>query len=106
MKFLRIALLLLSTCSLTAQKLLVTDLSCEHKINPLGVDVAAPRLSWKLSGSGKNIMQTAYSIRVSADKNFSSKNTNWQSGKINSAESVLQPYAGAALQSGKRYYWQ
>ena len=106
MKFLQIALLLLFTCSLTAQKLQVVDLSCEHKINPLGVDLAAPRLSWKLSGPGKDIMQTAYSIRVSADKNFSSKNTSWQSGKINSAESVLQSYAGQALQSGKRYYWQ
>jgi len=106
MKFLRIALLLLSTYSLTAQKLLVTELSCEHKINPIGVDVAAPRLSWKLSGPGKNIMQTAYSIRVATDKNFSSKNNSWQTGKINSSESVLQPYAGTALQSGKRYYWQ
>src|SRR5450631_4232485 len=99
MKFLRIALLLLLTNACFAQKLLVTDLSCEHKINPIGIDVI-PRLSWKLSGSGKNIMQTAYSIRVATDSRFSSKNTSWQSGKLTSAESVLQSYAGAALQSG------
>ncbi len=104
MKFIRVALLLLCTHTLLAQKLLVTDLSCEHKINPVGVDVTAPRLSWKLGGNAKNIMQTAYSIRVSADKNF--KKTSWQSGKVASAESVLQPYAGDALQGGTRYYWQ
>jgi alpha-L-rhamnosidase len=105
MKFLRIALLLLLTQSCLAQKLLISDLTCEHKINPIGVDVT-PRLSWKLTGPGKNIMQTAYSIRVATDKNFSSRATSWQSGKVNSGESVLQSYSGAVLQSGKRYYWQ
>ncbi len=103
MKFLKIALLLLLSHAGFSQKLLVSDLSCEHKINPMGMDVT-PRFSWKLGGPGKNIMQTAYSIRVSADKNF--KNSAWQSGKVNSGESVLQTYAGSALQSGKRYYWQ
>ncbi|MEP6749062.1 MAG: family 78 glycoside hydrolase catalytic domain, partial [Bacteroidota bacterium] len=105
MKFLRTVLLLLLTQSIFAQKLLVTDLSCEHKINPMGVDVI-PRLSWKLDGTGRNISQSAYSIRVATDNKFSSKKTAWQSGKINSSESVLLTYAGAALQSGKRYYWQ
>jgi len=106
MKFLRIAFLLLLTQTGFAQKLLVTDLSCEHKVNPIGVDVAAPRFSWKLSGAGRNIMQKAYSIRVATDKNFASKKTSWQSGKVNSDESVLLTYAGTALQSGTRYYWQ
>ncbi|MFT3933028.1 MAG: glycoside hydrolase family 78 protein [Chitinophagaceae bacterium] len=104
MKFLKIALLLLLTQTGFSQKLMVTDLSCEHKINPVGVDVAAPRLSWKLSGPARGIAQTAYSIRVSTGKN--GKNIVWQSDKVNSAESVLLPYGGNALQSGKRYYWQ
>ncbi|MEO6313700.1 MAG: glycoside hydrolase family 78 protein [Chitinophagaceae bacterium] len=104
MKYLSIAFLLLFSQTIFAQKLLVTELSCEHKMNPVGVDIPTPRLSWKLSGAGKNIMQTAYSIRVAADKNF--RKTSWQSGKIASGESLLQTYAGSALQSGKRYYWQ
>jgi alpha-L-rhamnosidase len=105
MKFLRIALLLLLVQPGFAQKLLVTDLSCEHKINPIGVDVI-PRFSWKLSGAEKNLLQAAYSIRVATGNQFSSKNMAWQSGKISSGESVLQLYGGAALQPGKRYYWQ
>lgn len=100
----RIVVLLLITHSVFAQKLLVTDLSCEHKVNPVGVDVQLPRMSWKLGGAGKNIMQTAYSIRVATDKNF--KKTVWQSGKVASEESLLIPYAGDALKSATRYYWE
>ncbi|MEP7277878.1 MAG: glycoside hydrolase family 78 protein [Bacteroidota bacterium] len=104
MKFLSIALLLLLAQPGFAQKLQVTDLSCEHRINPVGVDVAAPRFSWKITGPGRNIMQTAYQLRVSTDKNL--KKISWHTGKVNSSESVLQTYAGNDLQSGKRYYWQ
>ncbi len=106
MKFLKIALLLLLTQTSFAQKLLVVDLSCEHKTDPMGVDIMEPRFSWKINGTGRNIMQTAYSIRVATAKNFTAKNIIWQSGKINSGESVLQSYAGTTLQSGERYYWQ
>jgi alpha-L-rhamnosidase len=106
MKLLNTAALLLFAQIVFAQKLLVTDLSCEHKINPIGIDIKAPRMSWKLSGSGRNIMQTAYRIRVATDKNFSSKKTIWQTDKIKSDESVLQPYGGNPLQPANRYYWQ
>ena len=104
MKIVTIVLLVLFMQTGFAQKLMVTDLSCEHKLNPMGIDVI-PRLSWKLAG-GKNLQQSAYSIRVATDKNFSSKNIAWQSKRVTSGESVLQLYGGAALQSGKRYYWQ
>ena len=103
MKLISIGLLLLLIKFSPAQKLAVGELSCEHRINPMGVDVT-PRLSWKLKGSGRNIMQAAYSLRVSTDKNF--RTNSWQSGKVGSAESLLQTYAGKPLESGKRYYWE
>ena len=37
---------------------------------------------------------------------FNKKSLIWDSGKINSGESILQEYTGPALQSAKRYYWQ
>ena len=106
MRYLQLALLLFFTQSIIAQNLSVYSLSCEHKDNPLGLGILQPRLSWKIKGAGKNILQTAYSIRVATDKNFAEKNMVWQSGRVNSAESVLQAYAGNSLQSAKRYYWQ
>jgi len=89
-----------------AQDLYVKDLTVEHKKNPVGVDYKLPRFSWKIIGSGNNILQTAYSIRVSTDIKFSSTKNIWQSGKIVSGESVLQPYNGPELKSGQRYFWQ
>jgi len=49
-------------------------------------------------------MQSAYSIRVSQESSFS-KNI-WESGKINSSQSILVSYDGPTLESTKRYYWQ
>ena len=51
-------------------------------------------------------MQSAYSIRVATSQKFSSSDIIWQSGKIESDESVLQDYKGPALKSGQRYFWQ
>ncbi len=103
MKLVSTVLLLLLAKASFSQTLLVSDLSCEHKTDPVGVD-AVPRFSWKLKTAGRNVLQTAYSIRVSPDKNF--RNISWKSGRIESAESLLQLYAGAEPRSGKRYYWQ
>jgi alpha-L-rhamnosidase len=51
-------------------------------------------------------MQTAYSLRVSTDEKFSSSKILWQSGKVESDESILLPYKGPDLKSGLRYFWQ
>jgi alpha-L-rhamnosidase len=107
MKSFKLSLFLL--CLFTgifAQDLIVKDLTCEHKKNPVGIDLLLPRFSWKIDGAGNNIMQTAYSIRVASDAKFSTAGTIWQSGKIASGESIMQPYAGPAPKSGQRYFWQ
>ncbi len=88
------------------QKLTVYDLTAEHKTNPIGIEEKAPRMSWKINGAGKNILQNAYAIRVATAPDFSAKSLVWESGKINADESILQPYGGPALTSGKRYHWQ
>lgn len=93
--------------SLFSQKeISLYDLTCEHKNNPLGIDVPQPRLSWKMKSAGYNIMQTAYSIRVSTDSKFTSSNIVWSTGRVNSDESILIPYGGKPQIAGQRYYWQ
>jgi alpha-L-rhamnosidase len=89
-----------------SQGLSTYDLTTEHKTNPIGTDVLRPRLSWKLNGTGNNIMQTAYSLRVATDPKFSGSKTVWQSGKITSDESILISYKGPDLNPCQRYYWQ
>ncbi|MCX6335284.1 MAG: glycoside hydrolase family 78 protein [Bacteroidia bacterium] len=92
--------------SIFAQDLNVRDLAIEYKKNPMGIDAQQPRFSWKITGSGNDIMQDAYSIRVASDPKFSSAKIFWQSEKTMSDESVLLPYSGPVLKSGERYFWQ
>lgn len=98
--------LIFISANLNSQEISLYDLTCEHKKNPVGVDVREPRLSWKIKSPGFNKMQTAYSVRVSTDQKFSAPGRVWESGKILSDESVLIPYKGSELKPGQRYYWQ
>ena len=107
MKSLSLAfVLLLIFGAVFAQDLSVKDLTVNHKVNPIGIDSKQPRFSWKINGTGHNIMQTAYSIRVASDEKISSSKIIWQSGKVDSDESILQNYNGPDLKSGQRYFWQ
>ncbi len=107
MKSLRLSFfLIILSAGISGQSLYVSDLKCEHRQDPAGIDVRQPRLSWKVKGDGNSILQTAYSLRVATDPRFSASRTIWQSGKIMSDESVLQPYTGPELKSGTKYYWQ
>jgi alpha-L-rhamnosidase len=105
MKSLKLTLIFLSLFGVSfAQDLSLKDLTVDHKTNPVGIDNKQPRFSWKIKGTGNNIMQTAYLIRVASDEKFSS--IVWQSSKIESSESILQTYKGPELKSGQRYFWQ
>jgi alpha-L-rhamnosidase len=95
------------TFTASAQKLTLTTLQVEHLDNPLSIDAAAPRLSWKIKSALKNTLQTSYEIRVGTDKAALAKGRNilWSSNK-KSDQSVLVTYDGPQLNSKTRYYWQ
>ena len=83
------------------------QLICEYKTNPLGIDIANPRLSWQLSASEDNVMQSAYEIRVaSSPDKLNSKPLVWSTGRVTSSQSVSVVYNGPALLSMQRVYWQ
>lgn len=91
----------------TIAQVSVKNLLCEYLPNPIGLDIAQPRLSWQLQGSQRNIQQSAYELVVSsAAKPAGGKNSAWRSGKVNSSQSVHVKYGGPSLQPAKRYYWQ
>jgi alpha-L-rhamnosidase len=83
-------------------------LRVEQRVNPLGIDVQRPVLSWQNDSIERNWKQTAYQIRVSstaAGLVGGGKPDVWDSGKIGSSESVNIAYGGHALKSRQRYYW-
>jgi len=92
----------------TAIPVKVLALRTEYKENPLGIDSRQPRLSWQLQGEGRGIEQSAYQVRVAqSDQELrAGRPLIWDSGRVNSDESVHRPYDGPPLQPGRRYYWQ
>lgn len=83
----------------------VENLRCEYKENPIGIDVLSPRYSWILVSGKRNVMQTAYQLQVSeGDPEF--KNLWWDTGRIESDQSVHVEYQGPPLLSRRRYYFR
>ena len=82
-------------------------LTCEYLVNPLGIDSAAPRLSWQSDSTERDWRQSAYQILVatSAERLRAGNPDVWDSGRRESADSVSIAYGGPKLESGKRYYW-
>jgi alpha-L-rhamnosidase len=82
-------------------------LRCEFMDNPLGIDATAPRLSWQSDSTEQDWRQVAYEILVATRPELLKTGSAdvWDSGKVQSAESVGIVYAGPKLQSRHRYYW-
>ena len=85
----------------------VTRLRCEYLVNPLGIDVDTPRLSWMLQGTGFGTRQTAYQVQTAgALSAFDEGGVLWDSGKVASDQSIQVPYGGRPLASRERVYWR
>lgn len=86
----------------------VTGLRTEYAVNPLGIDVRKPRLSWQIQSERRDVLQSAYHIRVAGSETdlAAGRNLIWDSGKVASPESIQQVYGGPDLKSGQMYYWQ
>jgi alpha-L-rhamnosidase len=85
----------------------IARLNCEYREQPLGIDQAQPRLGWELDSQRRGAKQTAYRILVSSTAEGLGKVEGdlWDSGKVDSAQSVGVVYAGSPLASGQRCYW-
>ncbi|MDR1516928.1 MAG: family 78 glycoside hydrolase catalytic domain, partial [Dysgonamonadaceae bacterium] len=89
----------------------VADLTCEYLKNPLSIDEAQPRLSWKVeqSDSAKNgQLQTAYQIIVASTPELLAENRGnlWDSGKMKSSHSIQVVYEGEKLETLQNCYWK
>ncbi|MFO7975786.1 MAG: family 78 glycoside hydrolase catalytic domain, partial [Candidatus Hydrogenedentota bacterium] len=86
----------------------VTDLRCEYLTEPVGIDETHPRLSWVITSDERGQKQTAYQILVArSQEQLNARDGDlWDSGKVDSEQSVHVAYAGKTLQSGQRCYWK
>ncbi|MFB6318866.1 family 78 glycoside hydrolase catalytic domain [Saccharicrinis sp. FJH54] len=98
---------LLVYSSMVSAKTKVTNLVCEYKTNPVGIDILQPRLSWQIESSEQDVFQTAYELKVYKIKGAeNSKHLLWSTGKISSSQAVNVDYAGEPLKTGDLVYWQ
>lgn len=73
----------------------------------LGVDDAAPRLSWKVTNAPAGWTQAAYQIRAAnGDRELAHGPYLWDSGKVRSDAQIDIPWGGRALQSRQTIVWQ
>lgn len=87
---------------------IISNLSCEYRTNPLGIDVLKPRLSWQMQSSRRGTYQTAYQILAASSTAALNDSTAilWDSGFIESDQSIHVPYLGPTLVSEQRVFWK
>ena len=106
-----LAILALASHVGMAGTLMPADLRCEYASQPLGVAAPAPRLSWTLTARNnkdRGLVQSAYRVLVasSAAKLGADSGDLWDSGKVNSSQSIYVPYAGKPLSSAEECFWK
>ena len=69
-------------------------LTVEYRADPVGIDAAAPRLSWKLPEG--TVRQTAYEIEADGVP----------CGKVDSDATLNRPWPGGELKTGSRHAWR
>jgi len=83
------------------------NLKCAHLSDPLGIDAARPRFSWRLHDGRPGAVQQAYRIWVGTDSVAVMNNNGniWDTGKQDQ-EDMLVDYAGQPLKALTRYFWK
>jgi alpha-L-rhamnosidase len=86
----------------------IANLTCEYQINPLGIDVLQPRMSWQMQSDQGGAYQTAYKILVAPSETSlaGGRELLWDSGKVETDQSTHVVYYGPALVSGQRVHWK
>jgi alpha-L-rhamnosidase len=86
----------------------VTHVRCEYRVDPLGIDEAAPRLTWQIESKTRGAKQVAYEVLVASSAEQLTKNIGdlWDTGKVLSDRTVNVPYAGGPLVSREQCYWK
>jgi alpha-L-rhamnosidase len=78
------------------------DLRTGTRTDPLGIDATHPRLTWRQPAGSPQA--SAYAVQVSTDPGFGG--LVWDTGRIDDDQPVDVGYAGAALESRRRYWWR
>ncbi len=79
----------------------------EGRTEPLGLDVATPRLGWQIDSDKNGVRQKSYRIVVSSSLLKASRHEGdvWDSGKVKSSQSQWVQLPGLQLLPSHDYFW-
>ena len=91
----------------------IANLRCECLENPLGMDAEKPGLCWRIDNAdqkpeARGLRQSAYQVLVASSEDLLKMDQGdlWDSGKVESDQSIHVEYAGMPLESRMRCYWK
>jgi alpha-L-rhamnosidase len=87
------------------------QLRCEYRVNPQGIDVAEPRLSWVLVPTNpalRGLRQSAWRVLAASSREAlrADRGDLWDSGRVDSGQSNQVVYRGKPLGSGAPVFWK
>ncbi len=96
-----------SSLNLLFAKVDLANLRLERLENPLGIESQKPTFSWQIIGDDRGVYQKSYRVLVASSLDLLNigKADVWDSGTIQSDQSIDVPYAGEKLLAKERYYW-
>jgi hypothetical protein len=87
-----------------------TGMLCDLLAHPeeTVITTAVPEFGWDYNPSCQNDAQTAYRIIVASSDDLANRGTGdiWDSGMVNSSDSINVPYGGKELRPDTDYYWR
>ncbi len=78
----------------------LTYLRCEYEVDPLGIDVRQPRLSWQPTADGCGVVQVAYQVRVVDGGPGLAAGSIWDTGRVDSDQSIQVIHRGRRSRPG------
>jgi len=88
--------------------LLPVGLRSEYQIDPLAVDAVQPRLSWRVESKAQAEVQSAYQIVAASSRELLNRDRGdwWDSGKVETSQTLGVVYQGAPLGSSQAVFWK
>src|SRR5688572_12747137 len=89
------------------QPLHPTFLRCEYRIDPVGIDETAPRLSWRLESDRRGEKQTAFQVLIASSIETLARDAGdlWDTGRVEGDQTTGVVRAGAPLASRMQCFW-
>lgn len=85
--------------------LMLFQLSCDFKNDPLGIESAHPILAWKLNSETAGSAQKAYRVCVATAPELLTQPDLWDSGRVESAENRAY-YGGKTVAPNQKVFWR